>query len=387
MFDAGYWVANLRNPVRFSQAVAAAGADHSTFVEISPHPLLTHAITESLESAKPHDDALVAATVTRDNDETLTFHTQLATVRPPSGEMAQPADDAGRLVDLPPTPWLHSRYWVANRSVSPQLTGAHPLLGLHVEMPSGRDHVWQADVGTELIPWLADHKVYGQAIMPAAAFAEIALAAGSEALGVPADAVVVDRLEVEQMLPLDAQTRLTTQLTRSDDGSRVEVYSRSANGNWCRHAVARVEPAPQDVLPGPTGAPAEAGTVVSPADFYTALRRTGAHHGQAFAALTRIVRMPSGFSESEIVLPDEAAPHRGYRIHPVMLDAALQGLAAAMPAEALADSAEVTYLPVSLETIRVFGDVGRRARCRAELVNLDDDGAGKLGRITLTDDA
>src|SRR5262245_58097109 len=33
-FDAGYWVANLRNPVRFSQAIAAAAADHATFVEI-----------------------------------------------------------------------------------------------------------------------------------------------------------------------------------------------------------------------------------------------------------------------------------------------------------------------------------------------------------------
>ena len=145
--------------------------------------------------------------------------------------------------------------------------------------------------------------------------------------------------------------------------------------------------AQQDAPAERPGSPGEAGTVVSPADFYTALRRTGAHHGQAFAALTRIVRMPSGSSESEIVLPDEAAPHRGYRLHPVMLDAALQGLAAAMPAESLEDSTEATYLPVSLETIRVFGDVGRRARCRAELVSLDDDGAGKLGRITLMDDA
>ncbi len=70
-----------------------------------------------------------------------------------------------------------------------------------------------------------------------------------------------------------------------------------------------------------------------------------------------------------------------------MLDAALQGLAAAMPAESLANSPEVTYLPVSIDTIRVFGDVGRRARCCADLVSLDDGGAGKLGRITLTDDA
>ncbi|MCV7258301.1 type I polyketide synthase, partial [Mycobacterium shimoidei] len=44
VFDADYWVVNLRNPVRFSQAVAAAAEKHCTFVEISPHPLLTHAI-------------------------------------------------------------------------------------------------------------------------------------------------------------------------------------------------------------------------------------------------------------------------------------------------------------------------------------------------------
>ncbi|HEX2398597.1 MAG TPA: SDR family oxidoreductase, partial [Mycobacterium sp.] len=101
-------------------------------------------------------------------------------------------------------------------------------------------------------------------------------------------------------------------------------------------------------------------------------------------ALTRIARSPSGSAETEIALPDEATAHRGFRIHPVMLDAALQTLAAAMPAESLENSTEVTYLPVAIETLRVFGDVGRRARCRAELISVDD--AGAVGRITLMDD-
>ena len=74
--------------------------------------------------------------------------------------------------------------------------------------------------------------------------------------------------------------------------------------------------------------------------------------------MTRIVRRPNGTSETEIVLPDEATGHRGYRIHPVLLDAALQGLAAALSSESLADSNEATYLPVSFERIRVFGEVG-----------------------------
>ena len=39
-FDAAYWAANIRRPVRFAQAVAAAAGDgHRTFVEVSPHPV------------------------------------------------------------------------------------------------------------------------------------------------------------------------------------------------------------------------------------------------------------------------------------------------------------------------------------------------------------
>jgi phthiocerol/phenolphthiocerol synthesis type-I polyketide synthase D len=62
----------------------------------------------------------------------------------------------------------------------------------------------------------------------------------------------------------------------------------------------------------------------------------------------------------------------------VLLDAALQRLAAAVPAES-----EI-YQPASVATIRVFGHLGRRASCHTELVQED---AGYLGRITLTDDA
>ena len=58
-FDADYWVVNLRNPVRFSQAVATAAEKHATFVEVSPHPLLSHAINGTLESAKPRGGAQV----------------------------------------------------------------------------------------------------------------------------------------------------------------------------------------------------------------------------------------------------------------------------------------------------------------------------------------
>ncbi|WP_373169334.1 type I polyketide synthase [Mycobacterium marinum] len=382
VLDADYWAANLRNPVRFHQAITTAGAQHHTFVEISPHPLLTHAITDTLAAAESRT-RLITATLQRYGDDAITFHTNLAAVG------KKPADAVtGQLADIPVTPWQHTQFWVEDRSGMSELVAAHPLLGVHIEVPSGHDHVWQADVGTKACPWLGDHKVFGQAIMPAAGFAEIALAAASEAFDLPVDALSINQLEIEQMLDLDEHTQVTTQLTRrADDKTRIEIYSRSASG-WRRHAVAKAEtstPSAAPVLEERTSRQDE--TDIKPADLYALLRQAGQNHGPAFAALTRILRRPDGSVETEITLSDEAPRHQGYRIHPAMLDAALQSLAAAVPNDEFAGSAEASYLPVSFETLRVYSNPGRHARCRAQLTNLNDGGAGKLGRITLTDDA
>ena len=383
VLDADYWADNLRNPVRFHQAITTAAARYHTFIEVSPHPVLTHAIDDTLGDLENRAQLMTVGTLQRDTDDTITFHTQLAAV----GKI--PAiDNTRRLADIPVTPWQHTRFWVADRSAMSDSVDAHPLLGMHVEVPSSQDHVWQADVGTDVCPWLADHKVFGQAIMPAAGFAEIALAAASEAFDLPVDALAINQLEVEQMLTLDGHTQVTTQLTRgADDKTRIEIYSRTPAG-WCRHATARAAVSP-DVAPDRQTPGAQHGeTSVSPADLYAVLRLTGQNHGPAFAALTQIHRQPDGSVETEITLPDGAPRHPGYRIHPVMLDAALQGLAAAIPdSEVSGSAAEISYLPVSFESLRVYGNPGRHARCRAQLINLDEGGAGKLGKIVLTDDA
>src|SRR5271155_1468730 len=104
-FDADYWVVNLRNPVRFSQAVAAALQEHGnhTFVEVSPHPLLTHAISETLASSSSSDRLIVTSAMKRGEDEPLSVHTQLATLGVTALKI-----DGGRLADIPPSPWLHA---------------------------------------------------------------------------------------------------------------------------------------------------------------------------------------------------------------------------------------------------------------------------------------
>ncbi len=321
-FDADYWVVNLRNPVRFSQAVAAAAETHATFVEVSPHPLLTHGIGETLASVSSRDLFTVTAAMKRGDDETLSVHEQLATLG-----VTEPVTEGRRRVDIPVSPWLHASYWVEKKPVGRQLLDVHPLLGVHVELPSGHEQVWQADIGD-------------QAVLAAAVFAEIALAAGSQGLGVPVDGIQVSALTIERPLILDAQTRVTTQLSLDADANRVEIHARSSSGTWSRYAVAEIEAAHQ-------AAPA------------------GTHDVEQSTA---------------IVLPDEVAHHPEYRIHPVLLDAALRQLAAAVPAESDDDT---SYQPVSVETIRVFGAIGDRVHCHTELAEAQ---GGYRGRITLTDE-
>ncbi|WP_374156953.1 SDR family NAD(P)-dependent oxidoreductase [Mycobacterium sp. G7A2] len=106
VFDAEHWVANLRNPVRFARAVAAAGAEKSLFVEVSPHPLLAHAIKDTLPEAGHRS----IATLQRDANDTVTFRTNLNaahTARPPR----QP-QRGGPRVRLPLTPWHHAHHWI-----------------------------------------------------------------------------------------------------------------------------------------------------------------------------------------------------------------------------------------------------------------------------------
>jgi phthiocerol/phenolphthiocerol synthesis type-I polyketide synthase B len=103
--DADYWVANVRQPVRFAQAVSAAAVEYGMFIEVSPNPILTHAIDDTL--AAVHHHAL--GTLVRDGDDTVVFHANLNathTTAPPSTPHAGEPHIA-----IPTTPWHHTHHW------------------------------------------------------------------------------------------------------------------------------------------------------------------------------------------------------------------------------------------------------------------------------------
>ena len=106
VLDAAYWVANVRRPVRLSQAIATAGDNHATFIEISAHPMLTHAVSETLGDTHHHS----VGTLWRDADDTVSFHTNLNTIH--TTQPPQTPHPPGPNPVLPTTPWHHTRHWI-----------------------------------------------------------------------------------------------------------------------------------------------------------------------------------------------------------------------------------------------------------------------------------
>ncbi|MET8912717.1 type I polyketide synthase, partial [Micromonospora sp. NPDC004551] len=114
--DADYWYRNLRQTVRFDEAVrdlVAAGCH--TFVEVSAHPVLTMAVQESVEAAAADPDAVtVTGTLRRDEGGLDRFHRALAEAYAGGAPVDWRPAFAGRAVhrrDLPTYPFQRQHYW------------------------------------------------------------------------------------------------------------------------------------------------------------------------------------------------------------------------------------------------------------------------------------
>ena len=181
--DAGYWVDNLRHTVRFSAAVQAALEDgYRVFAELSPHPLLTHAVEQTARSL----DMPVAALAGMRREQPLPHG-----LRGLAGGSAQRGRRGGLLgalsrrapggraaAGVDPPPLLLDRDGGRAQAHGANTVAVHPLLGAHVRLPEEPErHAWQAEVGTAALPWLGDHQVHNVAALPGAAYCEMALAA------------------------------------------------------------------------------------------------------------------------------------------------------------------------------------------------------------------
>ncbi|WP_455908585.1 type I polyketide synthase [Streptomyces lydicus] len=111
--DPAYWYASLRAPVEFDRAVRSlAQAGHRTFIEVSPHPVLTAAITNTVEDADV-PTPVITGTLRRDDGgaDRLLLALAEAHVHGVTVDWTAVLRPGDRQVPLPTYAFQRQRYW------------------------------------------------------------------------------------------------------------------------------------------------------------------------------------------------------------------------------------------------------------------------------------
>ncbi|MCS0500782.1 type I polyketide synthase [Ancylobacter mangrovi] len=357
--DARYWWENIRQPVQFDAAVRAVARDRSIgfFLEIGPKAVLTGFLREILAD-EGRSATVLASLQEKDSGEEDPVERSLlaALVNGATVDEARflgtPAP-LGR-IDLPKTPWQRQPTRPPRTAEAIDLTGAgisdHPLLGARLRSDDGE---WRGLLDLDSRPFLADHKVGGNVVVPATALAEMALAAGRESLG-------TDHLRLEDFAILSALRLTPGEVTetqvRLDAIGAVSISSRARGSqDWMLNAHGRVlaDSGARLPLAGPPAGPAGE-SALEGEELYAAAARLGLDYGPAFR-LVRAARR-SGM-EIRLDLAAPTIPHEPYVLPPTLADAALHGLVLAIGigAEIEPASAGTAFLPVRFAAVTVRG--------------------------------
>ncbi|MEV4436627.1 SDR family NAD(P)-dependent oxidoreductase [Streptomyces sp. NPDC049585] len=343
---ADYWWRNVREPVRFHQAVTRILADHADIlVEIGPHPVLRPYLKRT--------EATYIPTLHRDGDGPRETTAAVAALLAAGAAVDWRTyfPHPGRVSDLPAYSWQRERHWLGTPNdavVRTSGTGLldHPLLGERLPAPHP---LWEGSIEPQLVPWMGDHRIAGSVLMPAAAYVEMALSAGRRALERP---VEVRHLGIASPLPIawpdPGPARLQTAVTLEDGA--LTISSSEGRGTAC-HPVVRAQartllgtaPAPID----PDAIRARCPRTVSGPDFYRTCHSVGLDVGPAFQLLHEL---HVGATE---LLADYRNEHPGedYTVHPVLLDGPFQATVALVEEHMRAGRA---YLPSTFDAVRVW---------------------------------
>ncbi|WP_438022408.1 amino acid adenylation domain-containing protein [Sorangium sp. So ce233] len=405
--DAAYWPRNVREPVRFARAVEAAlGDGYQTFVEVGPHPVLSLSVERCLSARGAEGRAI--PTLRRDQGGRGSMLSALAKLyaHGHAVDFGRLYPEGGRVVALPAYPWQRKRYWIEGAGApwgARATRSGHPLLGARIAV-AGAKAVFEAALGIEAVPYLAEHRVFGQAVVPGTGLLELARAAG-EALGLGTSSRV-EGLVVGAPLSLPEQGWMRVQVVVSeatDAGHAVTVYSQPLSsrpeGGWTEHAVGRLRAGSGEARAAAAdldAARARCGTGVDVAELYGSFEGMGLSYGPAFRGLEALWR-GAGEVVARVALPGEAGEGAAsYGAHPALLDAALQALVAVFGTKLGSE----TYLPWEIGgfVVRQPGVTSAWVHARAtgaaeghaevlsgDVVVLDDGGAvvAELSQIRL----
>jgi acyl transferase domain-containing protein len=343
IIDAGYFARNMRQPVRFADAIAAVSDDRcNLFLELSPHPVLGHSIAACLASRNL--EPVFLASLRRGRPERETMLQACAGLYAAgcdlNWKLVQPI--AGSVVSLPGYGWQRSRHWIRSRPNTQASPGAavawHPLVGRRIAVAGIDADVFEG--GSHLAAgWLADHRVFGRLLLPGAAMLEMLAAAVGEAMHWQqpylADFALKQPLVVPEAGGGHARWQVVVQ-RQAADCADVALYAAVAEPDgtvteWLPVASAIGRTGTEDWMDdwsiddqSAQGLRPPVLDAVPVGPLYDRFDESGAAFGPAFRCL-QDVRLGDRTAHAMIALPTALSESNDFpAAHPVMIDAALQ---------------------------------------------------------------
>ena len=367
--DASYWWSNVREPVRFSAALeSAARRGANFFVEIGPRPILTSNVTDTLREAGFHGS--VVSSFLEKDDETG--------VDPVRNTVARAFVNGARFetktlfgskpvgpVRLPSYPWQHQDFVPAETHELLDIYGKslrHPLIGSRLSESSPE---WRTLLDASVVPYLGDHRIDREIVVPGAGLAEMALAVGREIF--PEGPIGLEDFDLLQWMTIPEAGMREISVRLGGDTSSVEIWSRPRLGadEWTLHARGRIIQIAGDapeISPLTSALRKRLPIEVDGDAIYDAATKAGVEYGPAFQRVVRM-RRNNKMMEVELLAAEAGTLNftRSQILHPVTLDSAFHALFQLIK---LKKDETFAYLPVRFATLKVYRDSAAAVRAR-----------------------
>jgi phthiocerol/phenolphthiocerol synthesis type-I polyketide synthase C len=366
--NAEYWWRNIREPVQFEPAIRGMVSEGiNIFIEIGPHAVLHRYVQDTIADAGATGRVMTTGARGDDSPQRIYSGANQVLIAGASMDWQRLLPWRGRYVRLPNYPWQREPHWHTTTPASLGLLDRkeeHPLLGYSLAQA---DLSWESALDTLRHPPLADHVVGGAVVLPASAFAEVAVAAGQR--WQPGAVTEIEDLEIRAPLILGEEpSRMMRSAVDARDG-QLSIKSRDqlSNEAWTVHVAGRVlrEATPirlnrvLGVLP------------LRQPDFSSKshallTQAAGLDYGPAFCAISHgWVDGTSALGVFEI--PQSIEEHFDeYHLHPALVDCTFQLIIQLMRDAAL-EHTGVTFVPTRVGHLSFRAGLGRPHFARASL--------------------
>ncbi|KAK2057644.1 putative polyketide synthase [Colletotrichum caudatum] len=366
--EPSYWRMNLESPVLFSSAVRSmllSTTEDVLCLEIGPHSALSGPLRDIIKSADLQNSVMYVPTLLRKQNSTQSLLSCLGQLFQYSVRVDIPTTpESTVLIDLPNYPWQREEtYWNESR-VSREWRlrkfPPHELLGIRVLESDSTRPTWRNVLKLNDVPWITDHRIKDDIVLPAAAYLSMAGEAVRQIADRPMTDFSLRQVNIKAALVLleadgtEIMTHLApVRLTSSLDSAWYEFTVVSQRGTaWVEHCSGQVKagngvPIIVDDMETPKHP-----RLVSSQALYRSMRSVGLNYGPRFQGLRDISAKPGSGCITASIDDDHDPSEDSYLLHPTTIDFCLQ-LQVIAAAEGLPRRIKHICMPTYIEEMYV----------------------------------